>query len=328
MLTTVLLPICLIVFLGYWAVLRGYVASANLQPLSQFVIKVSLPAFLLQALAGKNLAEIWHPAYFLGYGGGSLLLFVLAYWVCRKVFSQPMTQASVLAMGASMSNTGFIGTAILTLLLGSHSAVYLSLTLIIENLIIMTLMLILAEKGLYQNALDASGQHMPNRSQRLSQQGTLFFSLLKRLLQNPVILAIIIGLSCVLLQLKLPAALAQVLEMLGKTASPLALFVIGGSLVGMKLSSINLQSAVLVCFKVLLMPLTIFGLLWLLDVSREMLFVGTLLAALPMPVAFGIFAQHYGLNEKALAPLVVSTVAGFIAVGLLLSQSAAFIAVP
>lgn len=317
MLTTVLLPICFIVFLGYWAVRRGYVASAHIQPLSQFVMKVSLPAFLLQALAGKNLAEIWHPAYFLGYGGGSLLLFALTYWLCRKMFSQPMSHASVLAMGASMSNTGFIGTAILTLLLGSHSAVYLSLTLIIENLIILTLMLVLAERGLHHQAV--IGKDIPQRS------GVLI-GLVKRLLQNPVILAILVGISCVLLQIKLPLWLAQVLEMLGKTASPLALFVIGGSLVGMKLNSMNMQGAVLVGLKVMVMPLVIFGLLWLLKVSPEMLFVGTLLAVLPMPVAFGIFAQHYGLSEKALAPLVLSTALGFIAVGVLLTQSAHFIA--
>ena len=53
-------------------------------------------------------------------------------------------------MGASMSNTGFMGTAILTMLMGSHAAIYISLTLIIENLLIVALMLILAEAGLHQ----------------------------------------------------------------------------------------------------------------------------------------------------------------------------------
>ena len=87
----------------------------------------------------------------------------------------------------------------------------------------------------------------------------------------------------------------------------------------------NLQSIVLVAFKVLLMPLTIFGILWALDVNREMLFVGTLLAALPMPIAFGIFGQHYGLHEKALAPLVLSTVFGFVMVAILLTQSGKYL---
>ncbi len=191
-------------------------------------------------------------------------------------------------MGASMSNTGFIGTAILTLLIGSQSAIYLSLTLIVENLIIVALML-------------NFGQNVDCNLQR-NQVGRCTPETVRRLLKNPVILSILLGMLCVFLNFKLPQAIAQVLEMLGKTASPLALFVIGGSLVGMQVKSVNLQSIVLVVFKVLLMPLTIFGILWALDVNREMLFVGTLLAALPMPIAFGIFGQHYGLHEKALAP--------------------------
>ncbi|MNP76238.1 hypothetical protein D3C76_1734420 [compost metagenome] len=63
------------------------------------------------------------------------------------------------------------------------------------------------------------------------------------------------------------------------------------------------------------MPSVIFALFLITpDVSREMLYAGTLIAALPMPIAFGIFGQAYGLNEKALTPLMISTVVGFIGV--------------
>nr|WP_257220050.1 MULTISPECIES: AEC family transporter [unclassified Acinetobacter] len=303
---SILFPICTVVLLGYFAIRSQFIETSAIQFLGQFVMKVALPAFLLQALASKSLSEIWHPAYFLGYGGGSILLFIFAFLLYRHYFNSNLTHASVLAMGASMSNTGFIGTAILTLLIGSQSAIYLSLTLIVENLIIVAIMLILAERGL-QSTTKPGWQ--------------LYLETLQRLLKNPVILSILLGMLCVLLNFKLPQAIAQVLEMLGKTASPLALFVIGGSLVGMQIKSVNLQSIVLVAFKVLLMPLTIFGILWALDVNREMLFVGTLLAALPMPIAFGIFGQHYGLHEKALAPLVLSTVFGFVMVAILLTQS-------
>lgn len=306
MLLSILFPICAVVLLGYFAVKSQFIESNAIQFLGQFVMKVALPAFLLQALASKSLAEIWHPTYFLGYGGGSIVLFAGAFLLYRHYFSESLTHSSVLAMGASMSNTGFIGTAILTLLIGSQSAIYLSLTLIVENLIIVAIMLILAERGL-QSTTKSGWQ--------------LYLETLQRLLKNPVILSILLGMLCVFLNLKLPQSISQILEMLGKTASPLALFVIGGSLVGMKIQSLNLQSIVLVLLKVLLMPLTIFGILWMLDVSHEMLFVGTLLAALPMPIAFGIFGQHYGLHEKALAPLVLSTILGFVMVAILLTQS-------
>ncbi|MDR6797977.1 putative permease [Acinetobacter calcoaceticus] len=263
------------------------------------MIKISLPAFLIHSLANKNLQDIWHPAYFIAYGGGSLILFFLAFILYRKYFKNSLTHSAVISMGASMSNTGFMGTAILTMLIGNHAAIYISLTLIIENLLIVALMLILAEAGLHQQQ---------NLTPLLKQT---FLNLLK----NPVIIAILVGMGCILLDVNLPTTLDQSLELLGRTASPLALFAIGGSLVGIGITTVNMQSVLLATFKVILMPFVIFALFLMTpDVSREMLYAGTLIAALPMPIAFGIFGQAYGLNEKALTPLMISTVVGFIGV--------------
>lgn len=306
MLFTILFPICAVVFLGYIAARTQFIPPSLITVMSQFVMKISLPAFLLQALASKHLNDIWSPQYFIAYAGGSLLLYGVVFFCCRYFFKASLTESGVLAMGGSMSNTGFIGTAILTLLIGSHSAIYLSLTLIVENLLIVTLMLILAERGL----------QAPGTAGKSILTGTLL-----RILKNPVILSIMLGILCILLDIQLPELLSSTLKMLGQTASPLALFVIGGSLIGMNLRSLTAFSWFLTVIKVIVMPLLIFSLLWAFDVSREMLFIGTLLAALPMPIAFGIFAQHYGVQDKALPPLVLSTLMGFIVVAVILTQS-------
>jgi hypothetical protein len=85
--------------------------------------------------------------------------------------------------------------------------------------------------------------------------------------------------------------------------------------VGIGITAVNTESILLAIFKVILMPSVIFSLFLITpNVSREMLYAGTLIAALPMPIAFGIFGQAYGLNEKALTPLMISTVVGFIGV--------------
>ena len=297
MVLNVILPICLLLLLGFICVRFEFILQEHIKGLSQFVFKISLPAFLLQALASKRFDEIWNPSYFIAYGGGSLLVFVLAFWVYYKYFHCRLTESGVLSMGASMSNTGFIGTAILTMLIGQHAAIYLSLTLIIENLLIVALTLIIAE----------AGEHQHRTIPQLLKQT------LNNVIKNPVILSILFGVICIILNIHLPAYVVQALEMLGKTASPIALFVIGGSLVGMSLKAVNVQSVMLVGFKVLLMPLIIFVLLSILpNVSQEMRYAGTLLAALPMPIVFGILGQNYGLNDKALTALMLSTILGFI----------------
>ena len=294
----VILPISSIVLIGYLAVAFQILSKAHMQVLSAFVIKIALPAFLLCALSSKNLDDLWHPSYIIAYGAGSLFIFAIAYFIYGKLLNHSLTQTAVLSMGASMSNTGFIGTAILTMLIGSHAAIYISLTLILENILVLALVLTLAEAGLQQG-----------RFKHVFKQ-TMF-----KVIKTPVIVAIVIGLSIMLLDIKLPQAILQPLDMLGKTASPVALFVIGGSLVGIGLNALDRQSFLLVSIKCILMPAVVFGLLWLLpNVSKEMLFAGTLIAALPMPIAFGIFGQYYGLNERALAPLMLSTIIGFMVV--------------
>lgn len=295
----VILPILILLLMGYVCVLIKLVTPEQIRVLSAFVIKISLPAFLIHSLANKNLQDIWHPAYFIAYGGGSLILFFLAFILYRKYFKNSLTHSAVISMGASMSNTGFMGTAILTMLIGNHAAIYISLTLIIENLLIVALMLILAEAGLHQqqNLLPLLKQTFLN------------------LLKNPVIIAILVGMGCILLDVNLPTTLDQSLELLGRTASPLALFAIGGSLVGIGITTVNTESVLLAILKVILMPSVIFSLFLITpNVSREMLYAGALIAALPMPIAFGIFGQAYGLNEKALTPLMISTIVGFIGV--------------
>lgn len=148
------------------------------------------------------MAEIWSPAYFLGYGKALILLFMGAFLLYRHYFNSSLTHASVLKDGCiNVKCTGFIGTAILTLLIGSQSAIYLSLTLIVENLIIVALMLILAERGLQSSA--KSGWQV-------------YAETVQRLLKNPVILSILLGMLCVFINLKLPQSISQILEMLGK----------------------------------------------------------------------------------------------------------------
>lgn len=291
----VILPISMVALMGYLAVSFQILSRDYMQVLSAFVIKIALPAFLLVALSSKNVSELWHPSYVIAYGVGSLIIFALAYVIYRYYFNHSLTHTAVLAMGASMSNTGFIGTAILTVLMGSHAAIYISLTLILENILVLVMVLTLAEAGLQQGAFS----HVLKQT-------------LVKVLKTPVIVSILMGLGLMLFEIDIPKIILQPLEMLGKTASPVALFVIGGSLVGVSLKALDRQSFMLVAIKCACMPMVIGGLFLLLpNVSREMLFAGVLIAALPMPIAFGIFGQYYGLQERALAPLMLSTLIGF-----------------
>ena len=70
----------------------------------------------------------------------------------------------------------------------------------------------------------------------------------------------------------------------------------------------------------MMMPLLVYlGLKYLTDVSQEMLYAGTIIAALPMPTMFGMLGQAYGLKDETLTPLLMSTILGFIISSLLIT---------
>ena len=304
MVFAVIVPIFFLLAFGYLSVKWQLLSKEQVNSVGAFVIKIALPALFFQSLAAKDLHEIWYPEYFFVYSGVTFILYVTAFFIVSHYFKNNRSQSSVLSLGAAMSNTGLIGTAVLTLLMGQKAMTHTSLVVIIESVLLIPVVLILAELGTSQKA---------NLAQIL--KGTLL-----TLLKNPLFMGVMLGIACAVFQIHIPKLLDQVLALLGQTASPLALFSIGGGMVGLTLKYVNMQSFYLVISSNLLMPLLMFlGLSYLTDVSQEMVYAGTLIAALPMPTIFGILGQAYGLNEKTLTPLLMSTIFGFIVVSILIT---------
>lgn len=297
-------PIFLLLALGYLSVRLNLLNKEQVGTIGGFVIKIALPALFFQSLSSKDLHQIWYPGYFFVYTGVTFLLFGIAYWLMTTHFKNTMSQSAVLSLGAGMSNTGLIGTAVLSLLIGQKAMTYTSLVVIIESVLLIPTVLILVQLGMQQKANVA--EIVKNTA----------FTLFK----NPLFAGVMLGIIFAIFQIRLPDQISHVLLMLGQTASPLALFAIGGGIVGMSLKYVNAQSFYLVCSSNLVMPLLVYlGLRYFTDVSQEMLYAGTIIASLPMPTIFAILGQAYGLNEKTLTPLLMSTILGFIVSGTLIS---------
>ena len=303
MIFSVIFPVFFLLFLGFISVRIQLIDKEQIHALSAFVIKIALPALLFHALASKDLHEIWYPSYFFIYAGVTAFLFIMAFVIGRKVFANSFTHASIYSHGASMSNTGLLGAAILTLLMGNEAMIYLSLVVIIESVFLIPTVLVLAELG-RQNQADLTA---------------ILKSTFVTLFKNPLFLSVVLGMSCAIFQVQIPQTLDQVFAMLGQTASPLALFIIGGGMVGLTIQSVNLQTIYLVVSKNIAMPILVYlGLSYFTDLEQKMIYAGTLIAALPMPSIFGIFGQIYGLNEKALTPLMISTIFSFVVISVLI----------
>jgi predicted permease len=98
-----------------------------------------------------------------------------------------------------------------------------------------------------------------------------------------------------------------------------ALFVIGGSLVGLKLAGVRRDLAWVAMGKLILHPLAVFTLLWLLPpIAPELRIAAVLFAAMPMLSIYPVVAQKYGLEGFTAAALLVTTIASFFSISALL----------
>lgn len=300
---SVILPIFIILSVGYLSLRLNMLNTTHVQAIIQFIIKVSLPAFLLYALSTRSFDEIWQMPYFLGYLLGSLILFFSAYTLYRRFFKVPRHQAAVIGLGSSMSNTGFIGTAVLTLLIAQAAVPYLAMTLVIENIILLSLMLILIESS----------------DQQDKTLSTIILSTLQNLAKNPIILSIILGLICSVYTVQWPVSLELPLKSLASTASPLAIFVIGASLATLTIKDLSKDVLIVCTIKLLIMPIVVTSIIYIMPGSTaKMAYAALILSALPMATAFGIYGQLNGIAEQSVASVMLSTLLSLVSIALIM----------
>jgi len=287
-------PIYLLIGLGYLSGRGGLFTAGELRVLGRFVLMFSLPALLFDAVSRRTLEEVLNGAYLLAYAAGSLAVLGIGLAWARWRRGAPISLAALQGMGMSSSNSGYVGFPILQQLLGPAAGAVLALTMLVENLIVMPLALALA---------DAGGHGSVRRA---------FAQSLKGLVRNPLVIAIVAGLIFALAGWRLPQPAARTVQILAAAASPVALFVIGGTLVGLKLEGVRGDILRVAFGKLALHPLAVFGALALLPaIDPTLRFVAIVLAAMPMLGIYPVLAQKHHHERFCAATLLVTTVLSF-----------------
>ena len=296
-------PIFILIGLGFFSARIGLVNREQARGMGAFVIHFALPALVFKALAERSLGEVLNGPYLVAYALASLALFGFGLLLAWRWRGQNLSQSAILAMGMSVCNSGFIGYPIAVMVIGPTAGLAMALGMLVENLLMVPLALALAEAG--------------------QQQGrglTVLRETARRLLRNPLIIAIVLGLAMSLSGLHLPLVPARVVEMLAAASAPVALFVIGATLYGMKIGGMAADLAQTAIGKLILHPLLVFAALSLVpDIDPLLMVAGLLFASAPMMSVFPILGQRFGLEERCAASLVGCTVLAFFSVSAVLA---------
>ncbi|MFT4191637.1 MAG: AEC family transporter, partial [Comamonas sp.] len=233
-------PIYLLIGLGFLAVRLGVVDRAATRVLGRFVVLFCVPSLLFHALTSRDFGEVLQPVYLLAYLAGTLLVMGGALLYARRARRQPLQRAAMWGMGTSVSNSAFMGFPLVLQLAGPQAAVGLAMCMLVENLVALPLGLALADRE------GAAGGWRAAVAQSL-----------RGLARNPMIIAIAAGMAFGLLGWRPPLVADKALQMLAAVASPVALFVVGGTLVGLPLRGVLRDAGEISAIKLLLHPLAV-----------------------------------------------------------------------
>ena len=293
-------PIFALIALGWGVTRAGLLDPGAIRALGRYVVNLALPALIFRAVTAREPGELIDLPYLAAYLAGSLAVFALAFGLARRGGG---AAAAFRAMGSTCSNTGFIGYPILLIAMPAVADAALALNMIVENLVMIPLILILAERG--------------------RAEGPALGRILRRLATNPIILGLVAGLAVALSPLSVPPVLAQAVNLLALSSAAVSLVVIGGNLVGLPRAAVSGGIATVVASKLLLHPMAVAGAFALFgalgfDLDDDLVAAGVLLAAMPAMGVYPIIAAQYGegppaaVAKLAMTALSVFTLGAFL----------------
>lgn len=143
---------------------------------------------------------------------------------------------------------------------------------------------------------------------------------MRRLATQPILLAIVLGSVFSLLGFGLPDIVSSGLGFLAEASAGVALFVIGGSLVGISIKGDVWKISWVTVGKLCVHPLLVALMVWLLPpFDRQLQVIAILTASMPMLSIYPVVAGNYLDPARYAATLVVATLLSFVSISIVLA---------
>ena len=292
------IPLFAVILAGYLSVRLGYVAGADVAAVSRLVARVAVPALIFRAVTQAPLEESINAGFLAAYLAASLGAFALALARARLAAGAPTSVGAMQALGSANSNSAFMGYPVAAVVVGAAAAAaMLAECMLVENMVIIPLALALAEMG-------SGGREHWRSSLRTIALGPV---------RSPIVLALLAGLLVSGLGWTLPDPVARAVALLASAAAPMALFVIGGSVAGLAISSVLRPVGWIVLFKLVVHPALVAAAMAAAPGIDATTFAsGLIFGASPMLTIYPVLGQRCGMQGVAATALIVAVMGSFI----------------
>lgn len=292
-LLAIVLPVFGLIAIGFFAARLGLIKDSVGDGLSDFVFMVAVPCLLFKTLATADVPEASPWAYWTVYFSAVIIVWVAAHLLVTRGFGRDKPTGTVAGFSSAQANTVLIGIPLILTSYGDAGRVPIFLLLAIHLPIMMTAATLSIELG---------NPEAGSRGQMLKRLGM-------SILTHPIIIGILLGVVYRMTGFDIPPIPFQILDMLGSTAVPCALFSAGMALKRYGLAG-DLRITLLVSLlKLIVHPGLVFMLgFYVFHLPPVWLGAAVLFAACPSGINAYLLANRYGTGVRiASSSIALST---------------------
>lgn len=278
--------------IGVFAYKTKMITDENRPHFISLVLNIFLPAMVFNSF--RNLTtELLKTGLIVFIA--SFIIYTLTYFIGALFFRDfEDKKKRILHYATLVNNVGFAGQPLSADMFGDIGTIYASIYLVPHRIFMWTV-------GISVLSTDAT---------------TNMKSAFGKLIRNPSIIALILGLIRGILQIPLPQFIDRTMGQLSGTVSPLAAIMIGSIIATLDLNSLFEKGVLRFTFiRLIAIPLTVLMVCRAIGISGPIAGVLTIMTAMPAGTTTALLADSYGLDEQlASKTIFVSTVLSVITV--------------
>lgn len=257
---------------GFYCKKRNIMDGHTQSKMTDFVLRITLPCMIFNSFHTHLTVELIRQAS-LCLAVAFVICFI-AWLMGKRIYNMyPFEKRSILQYATLVNNSGFLGLPIVAAVLGERGLLLATIFIIPNRIFMWT-----AGMAIFSDQSD---------------KGSVF----KKVMLNPCIIAVELGIVRSLVEIPLPGFLESALTGLGNSTTPLSMVLIGTMMTELTLQSFKDWSTVYLAFvRLIALPLMTLLMMRILRADEVMTACAVILTAMPAGSTTALLAEKYGAD--------------------------------